>query len=511
MKTTIKTKSILAAGLLMALPLSNLLAQDLADPLRRGGAFGDRFGFTSNIVQTNIKAIGVGQFTITNPPSAALHIDANLLAPVTSGYPNFFLPGEVFRTTATDANLNAWRMFTGTGNGTEKFSLFVPATSSNITLQATQFNGNMIFNTGGANERMRITPTGFVGVNIANPDTQLHAIFDANRATEVFPFVADYTAKIENAEPTGNNNVALYSLVSGGKAINAAGVFSATTLSGDDPAQNFGIATFASSGDVQTGNFGIYAFAPINANSYAGFFDGNIYATSISGTGGNQITSDVMFKKDVLDINNALSIINQLSPKTFYYKTTDFGRLNFSNKLQYGLVAQDVEAVLPELVDNKTIPSKLDEFGNEIDPAINYKSLNYNAFIGILIAGMQEQQATIENLNARIEQLESETGGIPPQSGNNFNSALKNEAILYQNTPNPFTNETTINYYLPENTQKAEIVLYDSYGKAIKTINLTAKGNGNTVVTLSSQADGIYSYSLVIDGKVNDAKKMMKQ
>jgi len=55
---------------------------------------------------------------------------------------NTFLPGEVFATSGPSSNINAWRMYTGAGTGTEKFVLYNPATSSDMLLQSTV--GNMI-------------------------------------------------------------------------------------------------------------------------------------------------------------------------------------------------------------------------------------------------------------------------------------------------------------------------------------------------------------------------------
>jgi hypothetical protein len=55
-----------------------------------------------------------------------------------------------------------------------------------------------------------------------------------------------------------------------------------------------------------------------------------------------------------------------------------------------GVIAQDVEKVLPEIIrDNPT----------------GYKSLNYNGLIGLLIEAVKEQQEQINTLKKEIEDL----------------------------------------------------------------------------------------------------------
>jgi hypothetical protein len=88
--------------------------------------------------QPNITAIGIGNFNTS--PLSALHVNTNLLPA------NFnFTTGEVFRTSGPLGSTNAWRMFTGAGNGIERFSLFVPANSSNVFFRASQPDETLVF------------------------------------------------------------------------------------------------------------------------------------------------------------------------------------------------------------------------------------------------------------------------------------------------------------------------------------------------------------------------------
>jgi hypothetical protein len=61
----------------------------------------------------------------------------------------------------------------------------------------------------------------------------------------------------------------------------------------------------------------------------------------------------------------------------------------------------------------------------------------------------------------------------------------KNIVVLDQNVPNPFAEQTVINYFLPDGFTRAEIIFVDQSGKLIKTVELTEKGKGTLNVFAS--------------------------
>jgi hypothetical protein len=93
---------------------------------------------------------------------------------------------------------------------------------------------------------------------------------------------------------------------------------------------------------------------------------------------------------------------------------------------------------------------------------------------------------------------------------NTINIQLANTSVLYQNEPNPTNSNTTIRYYIPENVQGAYIVFYDFYGKEIKKVEVTQTGAGKIEADTQNLSEGVYSYSLIVNGKIIDTKKMMK-
>ncbi len=106
--------------------------------------------------------------------------------------------------------------------------------------------------------------------------------------------------------------------------------------------------------------------------------------------------SDKRLKTNVAPILNAIYILNQLDPKTYNFDTVNFDELNLSTSKQYGLMAQELESILPELVGETYM-------GND-----SYKSVNYQALIPILIAAIQEQDHALTKMQLNFKKQEIE-------------------------------------------------------------------------------------------------------
>ena len=92
--------------------------------------------------------------------------------------------------------------------------------------------------------------------------------------------------------------------------------------------------------------------------------------------------------------------------------------------------------------------------------------------------------------------------------GTNTNSS--EDAELGQNIPNPFSESTIIRYYLPDVTTNAIIRVTDMGGSPVKDLQLGATRGANQVdFQTQGLAAGTYLYSLFVDGKFVDTKKMM--
>ena len=87
--------------------------------------------------------------------------------------------------------------------------------------------------------------------------------------------------------------------------------------------------------------------------------------------------------------------------------------------------------------------------------------------------------------------------------------ALFNDAILYQNNPNPFSAHTEIKFYISEKSTNAFIGIYDMNGKEMMKLDIDGRGNSSVTMSGRQLQAGMYLYSLVVDGKEIDTKKMI--
>ncbi|MDD3876713.1 MAG: tail fiber domain-containing protein [Bacteroidales bacterium] len=142
--------------------------------------------------------------------------------------------------------------------------------------------------------------------------------------------------------------------------------------------------------------YGVYGSATGGTTNYGLYCSGNgAY------TGTWLQVSDIKFKKNIKSMEGALAKVIQLEPKTYEMRIEEYENMNFNSGTRFGLIAQELKQVFPELVSLGVHPS--DERGKEIE----YESVDYISLIPILIQAIKEQQVIIENQNIKIEDLES--------------------------------------------------------------------------------------------------------
>ena len=81
-------------------------------------------------------------------------------------------------------------------------------------------------------------------------------------------------------------------------------------------------------------------------------------------------------------------------------------------------------------------------------------------------------------------------------------------AYLKQNAPNPFTQNSSIQYYLPESARNAQLIVYAMDGRQVKSFALN-NGVNQVTINAGTLSAGQYMYSLVVDGKKVDTKNMV--
>lgn len=134
--------------------------------------------------------------------------------------------------------------------------------------------------------------------------------------------------------------------------------------------------------------------APVyyDSNDTSYFFDGSSTGDSIR-VAGDIVAyySDERLKDRKGNIENALEKV--LSLNGFYYEPNEKAQsLGYQKKLEVGVSAQEVEAILPEIIKDAPIGH-------------GYKTLNYGKLTPLLIEAIKEQQTQIEELKQLVNQL----------------------------------------------------------------------------------------------------------
>lgn len=256
------------------------------------------------------------------------------------------------------------------------------------------------------------------------------------------------------------------------------------------------------------------------------------------------VTSDKRFKKNIKGINNAMASLQKLNGVSFDYiisegrqsdslsttSSTDsnnYQKLNEKElreeenmkkyeklraeaaKNHLGLIAQEVQTVFPELV-------KEDSAG--------YLYVDYIGLIPVIIEALKEQQSAIAAQSLKIKELEKEiTSNIrikkmaAPYSNADREESVETaeketiatNAFLFQNTPNPFSTQTEIKYFVPEDTQNAILYVFSLNGNMLLSKPITRTGNGSITINGSELEAGMFIYTLTVNGVEVDSKRMI--
>jgi hypothetical protein len=157
-----------------------------------------------------------------------------------------------------------------------------------------------------------------------------------------------------------------------------------------------------SNGYEGTGVFGS-RFDDGGANSgWAGLFQDDL-----GYTGALINASDKRLKTNIRKIENATELILKIEGVNYEHKLDQYPNMGLGKGTQYGFIAQDLEAVIPQLVSEKLLDtqaslrmsadSKMKEDTQEL-----FKMVNYVALIPVLVEAIKEQEARIKELEAKL-------------------------------------------------------------------------------------------------------------
>lgn len=367
-------------------------------------------------------------------------------------------------------------------------------------------------------ERMRIAANGYVGVGVTNPGFLLDVGGRIRLRDGVGGTAGLWLNNTVNSGTVGfigvydNNTMGLYGSAFGWSLLmNASngnvGIGTATPatklevvgdlrITGDANFIRFNEGQYIR--DAAGSNFEIQThgdFVPDTDGNHSLGTDANTWF-DVWATDPTINTSDARFKKNIVNSPYGLKEILQLRPVTYQWlKGPDDAK-------RIGLIAQEVQKIIPEMVkDSRIIQDH--ETGKTTKVPTTRLGLQYDALIPVLVRGMQEQQDQIAQQQQQIADLKEMVNKLI--AGQTTNTSFNN-ATLLQNAPNPVKGSTAIRYSIPESSNRAQLLVTDALGRTVKTLQLGRSGTVN--VDASALSGGVYNYSLVIDGKTVETKKM---
>lgn len=270
--------------------------------------------------------------------------------------------------------------------------------------------------------------------------------------------------------------------------------------------RGFADGNFLTTPSQTRGVWGISRRPSAGGWGFGGWFDGFTYCSLGAWTG-----SDAALKEDVEPLQEPLTVIGQLQPKSYKFKHADYPSLALDDKTHYGLIAQDVEAVLPALVMDVEQPAVVDSVGNVLIAEVPFKIMNYEGLIPWLIAGMNAQQAQITDLQQQLSSC-CAADGTRMQQGTGIRyidnalqpAAQATDALAKDDLvviPNPFQENPTISYRIGT-TGRAQLRVSSSEGRDMGLLfDAGMQAGQHTLVwNTTGMAAGTYWLTLTLDG-----------
>ena len=266
--------------------------------------------------------------------------------------------------------------------------------------------------------------------------------------------------------------------------------------------------------------FTYYFFNPTNIQgAYAGYFDGavkvsgNITATnyfvptanrlsenvvSLNERGGETSTLDNLLSMNVIQYNMKSRISDKVPTDVENdstgkvreaYEQLKNEEMKMSARRHFGIDAEELQKIYPDLV---------------LEGQDGYLAVNYVELVPVLIRAIQELKQQVDELQGTdtVKKTPAKT------SATDVGSSSIKKNTLYQNTPNPAKEQTIIRYRLADNAKDAAICIFDMQGKMLKKLPISSD-NDSVTINGYELGQGMFLYSLVINGQEIETKKMI--
>jgi hypothetical protein len=289
--------------------------------------------------------------------------------------------------------------------GTDALRYAITADSSAFGANALRDNTSGADNSAFGSQALRANTTGVLNSALGTNALRFNTVGSLNTAVGSASLAQNTTGSYGTAiglNVLGANTTGSYNAAVGSRALESnttggnnlafgwrAGRYQ-TTGNDNIYLANPGVA--AETGQIKIGTVGTHTattVAGIHGATSSGGIAVLVNASGVLGT----TTSSARFKEDVRDMSEASDLLMRLHPVTFRYREDAVGAEE-SKTTQYGLLAEEVAEVAPELVA----------------PDLEGKpySVKYHVLPALLLAQNQAQERTIEELRARVAALEAE-------------------------------------------------------------------------------------------------------
>ena len=181
-----------------------------------------------------------------------------------------------------------------------------------------------------------------------------------------------------------------------------------------DAATFSSLATFNSGLTTTTGDVSL---VNTSGNVGIGMAPSGSYKLEVAGklkTNAINETSDQRYKKNIITIPDALNKLLALRGVNYLWRIDEFPKNNFDTTKQMGVIAQEIEKIVPEVV-------RTDDNG--------YKSVEYSKLVGLLIEAVKDQQKIIDQQKLDIISLKSDAAKTEKLEADVANLKLLIEAL----------------------------------------------------------------------------------